>query len=88
MKIRHNLVWDMLVDICCKAGISVCKEALLGFSLEAGKGLRPADLLLFNSLHGKDACMDVTKGSPFVGTGVSSWAPRASLANAAEIKRK
>ena len=48
MKFRHNLVRDMLVDICYKARISVRKEAPVGFSLEAGKVLRPADLLLFD----------------------------------------
>ncbi|CAO2841665.1 unnamed protein product [Amaranthus hypochondriacus] len=48
----------------------------------------PADILLFNWLHGKNACVDVTGGSPFVGTGVSAWAPGVSLANAAERKKK
>ena len=59
-KFRRNLVRDMLVDICCKAGISVRKEAPMGFCSEVGKNLRPADLLLFNWLNGKDACVDVT----------------------------
>ena len=75
MKFRHNLVWDMFVDICCKAGISVHKEAPMGFSSKEGKELRPADFLVFNWLHGKDACVDVTGSSPFAGTRVSSWAP-------------
>ena len=88
VKFRHNLVRHMLVDICCKAGILVRKEAPVGFSLETGKDLRPTDLLLFNWLHGKDACVDVTGGSPFAGTRVPSWVPGASLANAAERKRK
>ena len=72
VKCRHNLVRDMLVNICCKAGISIRKETLVGFSSKAGKDLRPADLLLFNWIHGKDACVDVTGGSPFASTGVSS----------------
>ena len=55
---------------------------------EARRDLRPTDLLLFNWLHGKDTCVDVTGGSSFVGTRVSSWASSASLANAAKIKRK
>ena len=78
----------MLVDICCKAGISVRKEAPLGIYLEAGKDLRPANILLFNWLHGKDSCIDVTRGLPFAGTGVTSWVLDASLANAIERKRK
>ena len=88
VKFRHNLVRDMLVDICCRAGISVRKEAPVGFSSEARKDLRPTDLLLFNWLHGKDACVHVTGGSPFAGIGVSSWDPSVSLANAAKRKRK
>ena len=88
VKFRHNLVWDMLVDICCNAGISIRKEAPLGFYSEVRKDLRPADILLFNWLHGKDACLDVTGGSPFAGTKVTSWAPGASLANAVERNKK
>ena len=88
MKFRHNLVRDMLVDVCCKAGVSVHKEAPLRFYSEAGKNLRPTDILLFNWLQGKDACVDVTRDTPFAGTGVTSWAPGVSLANAAERKRK
>ena len=71
VKFQHNLVRDMLMDICCKSGISVGKEALMGFYSEVGKELRLDSLLLFNWLHGKDACLDVTGGSPFAGTGVS-----------------
>jgi hypothetical protein len=48
VKFRHNLVHDILVDICSKAGIMVRKEALLGFLSEEGRELRPADVLLFN----------------------------------------
>ena len=58
------------------------------FSSEVGKDLKPADILLFNWLHGKDTCVDVIGASPFASTGVSSWAPGVSLVNATEIKRK
>nr|GEU30354.1 ribonuclease H-like domain-containing protein [Tanacetum cinerariifolium] len=54
VKFRHNLVRDILVDICSKIGIMVRKEALLGFLSDDGKDLRPADLLLFNWLQGSD----------------------------------
>ena len=50
--------------------------------------VRPMNLLLFNWLHSKDAYVDVTRGSPFLGTRVSSCAPGASLVNVAERKRK
>ncbi|GKD96865.1 hypothetical protein Tco_1380762, partial [Tanacetum coccineum] len=48
VKFRHNLVRDILVDICSKVGIMVRKEAPMGFLSGDGKDLRPADLLLFN----------------------------------------
>ncbi|GJX74400.1 hypothetical protein Tco_0312995, partial [Tanacetum coccineum] len=60
VKFRHNLVHDIIVDICSKVGIMVRKEAPMGFRSGDGKDLRPADLLLFNWLQGKDACLDVT----------------------------
>lgn len=88
VKFRHNLVRDILVDICSKAGIMVRKEAPLGFLSEVGRELRPADVLLFNWFQGKDACLDVTRVSPFAGIGATSWAPVAALSNAVEKKRK
>ncbi|GJU82088.1 hypothetical protein Tco_1284453 [Tanacetum coccineum] len=72
VKFRHNLVCDILVDICSKVGIMVRKEAPMGFRSGDGKDLRPADLLLFNWLQGKDACLDVTGISPFAGMGAKS----------------
>ncbi|GKB22008.1 hypothetical protein Tco_0855931 [Tanacetum coccineum] len=88
VKFRHNLVRDILVDICSKVGIMVRKEAPMGFLSGDGKDLRPADLLLFNWLQGKDACLDVTCISPFAGMGATSCAPRVALHNAVEKKKK
>ncbi|KAL8110192.1 hypothetical protein AgCh_026056 [Apium graveolens] len=88
VKFRHNLVRDILVDICSKVSIPVRKEAPLGFLSNAGQELRPADLLLFNWSQGKDACLDVTGISPFAGGGVSSWAPGVALLNAVEKKKR
>ncbi|KAL8132720.1 hypothetical protein AgCh_008265 [Apium graveolens] len=88
VKFRHNLVRDILVDICSKVSVPVFKEAPLGFLSDAGQELRPSDLLLFNWSQGKDACLDVTDISPFAGGGVSSWAPGVALLNAAEKKKK
>ncbi|GKA23254.1 hypothetical protein Tco_0709216 [Tanacetum coccineum] len=59
-----------------------------GFPLGDGKDLRPADLLLYNWLQGKDACLDVTCISPFAGMGATSWAPGVALHNAVEKKKK
>ncbi|GJX46519.1 coatomer, epsilon subunit, partial [Tanacetum coccineum] len=47
VKFRHNLVRDILVDICSMVGIMVRKEAPMGFFSEDGKDLRPANLLLW-----------------------------------------
>ncbi|GKB15918.1 putative reverse transcriptase domain-containing protein, partial [Tanacetum coccineum] len=88
VKFRHNLVRDILVDICSKIGIMVRKEAPMGFLSHDGKYLRPADLLLFNWLQGKDACLDMTGISPFAGTGANSWAPGVALHNAVEKKKR
>ena len=88
VKFRHNLVRDILFDICSKVGIAVRKEAPMGFLTEEGRDLRPADILLFNWSHGKDACLDVTGVSPFAGGGVGSWAPGAALHAAVEKKKR
>ncbi|GJS73270.1 hypothetical protein Tco_0706111 [Tanacetum coccineum] len=53
-----------------------------------GKDLRPSDLLFFNCLQGKDACLDVTCISPFAGMGATSWAPGVALHNAAEKNKR
>ncbi|PWA93264.1 exostosin-like protein [Artemisia annua] len=37
VKFRHNLVRDILVDICSKEGIMVRKEAPMGFLSEEGR---------------------------------------------------
>ncbi|GKC37465.1 hypothetical protein Tco_1049849 [Tanacetum coccineum] len=39
VKFRHNLVRNILVDICSKVGIMVRKEAPMGFLSEDGKDL-------------------------------------------------
>ncbi|GJW75158.1 hypothetical protein Tco_0134528 [Tanacetum coccineum] len=39
VKFRHNLVRDILVDVCSKVGIMVRKEASMGFLSEDGKDL-------------------------------------------------
>nr|GFB05752.1 CAAX amino terminal protease [Tanacetum cinerariifolium] len=69
VRFRHILVPDILVDICSKVGIMVYREAPMGFLLKDEKDLRPTDLLLFNWIPSKDACLDVTGISPFDGMG-------------------
>ncbi|GJW91675.1 hypothetical protein Tco_0169228 [Tanacetum coccineum] len=66
----------------------VRKEAPIGFLSKDGKDLRPADLLLFNWIQGKDACLDVIGISPFAGMRVNSWAPGVALHNPVKKRRK
>ncbi|GJV80472.1 hypothetical protein Tco_1516342 [Tanacetum coccineum] len=88
VKFRHDLVRDILVDICSKVGIMVHKEAPMGFLSDDRRDLRPADLLLFNWIQGKDVCLDVTGISPFAGMGSNSLAPGVALHNAVEKKKR
>ncbi|PWA95367.1 hypothetical protein CTI12_AA050980 [Artemisia annua] len=46
VKFRHNLVHNILIDICSKVGIMVRKEAPMGFLSEDGKELRSCKLVL------------------------------------------
>nr|GEV82221.1 putative reverse transcriptase domain-containing protein [Tanacetum cinerariifolium] len=68
-KYRYDMVRDILVDICRRAGISAKKEAHVNFltdPLDGRSTLRPADILVFGWVGGKHACMDLTGVSPLV----------------------
>ncbi|GKA05393.1 hypothetical protein Tco_0684513, partial [Tanacetum coccineum] len=88
VKFRHNLVRNILVDICSKVGVMMRKDALMGFLSEDGKDLRHANLLLFNWLQGKDACLDVTYILPFIGIEVTCYSHRGALHNVMEKKKR
>nr|GEU34447.1 hypothetical protein [Tanacetum cinerariifolium] len=88
VKFRLNLMCDILGYICSKIVIMVRKEAPMGFLSEDRKDLRPVDLLLFNWLQGKDACLDVTCISPFAGMRAYSWDPGVVLHNDVEKKKR
>ncbi|GJZ78586.1 hypothetical protein Tco_0643423 [Tanacetum coccineum] len=69
-KCRHDMVRDVLFDICRRAGISAKKEAPVNFLTDPSNGrstLRPADVLVFGWVGGKHACVDLTGVSPLVG---------------------
>ncbi|GJZ38258.1 hypothetical protein Tco_0584449 [Tanacetum coccineum] len=69
-KYRHDMVRDVLFDICRRAGISAKKEAPVNFLTDPSDGrstLRPADVLVFGWVGGKHACVDLTGVSPLVG---------------------
>ncbi|GJR83240.1 hypothetical protein Tco_0154025 [Tanacetum coccineum] len=66
-KYRHDMVRDVLFDICRRAGISAKKEAPVNFLTDPSDGrstLRPADVLVFGWVGGKHACVDLTGVSP------------------------
>nr|GEU37507.1 putative exostosin-like protein [Tanacetum cinerariifolium] len=49
-KYRHDMVRDVLLDVCRRAEISVKKEAPMNFLIDPLDGrstLRPADVLIF-----------------------------------------
>ncbi|GJR80634.1 hypothetical protein Tco_0151419 [Tanacetum coccineum] len=69
-KYRHDMVRDILFDICWCAGISAKKEAHVNFLTDLSEGrstLRPTDVLAFGWVRGKHACVDLTRVSPLVG---------------------
>nr|GEW96172.1 putative reverse transcriptase domain-containing protein [Tanacetum cinerariifolium] len=86
--IEKDLVFKLAVPMFSEGGIMVRKKAPMGFLSDDGKDLRPADLLLFNWLQGKDAYLDVTCISPFVDIGATSWAHGVALNNDVEKKKR
>ncbi|GJY41237.1 hypothetical protein Tco_0428507 [Tanacetum coccineum] len=69
-KYRHDMVRDVLFDVCRRAGISAKKEAPVNFltgPLDGKSTLKPADILIFGWVGGKHACVDLTGVSPLVG---------------------
>nr|GEX23007.1 ribonuclease H-like domain-containing protein [Tanacetum cinerariifolium] len=68
-KYRHDMVRDVLFDICRRDGISTKKEAPVNFltnPLDERSTLRPADVLVFGWVGGKHACVDLTGVSTLV----------------------
>lgn len=86
-KFRHDVVRDVVIDICYKANVPACKEVSLGFHSDNGRDLKPADILVLNWENGQDVCMDVTGVSPFTGDGVRSFAPGKAIPGAVSRKR-
>ncbi|GJW22081.1 hypothetical protein Tco_0032703 [Tanacetum coccineum] len=63
VKYRHDMVNDVLFDICRRVGISTKKEAPVNFLTDPSDGrstLRPADVLVFGRVEEKHACVDLT----------------------------
>ncbi|GJY73665.1 hypothetical protein Tco_0478096 [Tanacetum coccineum] len=69
-KYQHDMVRDVLFDICRRAGISAKKEAPVNFLTGPSDGrstLRPVDVLVFGWVGGKHAHVDLTGVSSLVG---------------------
>ncbi|GJT27036.1 hypothetical protein Tco_0907311 [Tanacetum coccineum] len=69
-KYRHDMVRDVLFDVCRRGEISAKEEAPVNFLIDPLDGrstLRPADVLIFGWVGGKHACVDMTGVSPLVG---------------------
>nr|GEV31207.1 auxilin-like protein [Tanacetum cinerariifolium] len=63
-KYRHDMVRDVLFDICRHAGISAMKEAPINFLSDPSNGrstLRPTSVLVFGWVGEKHACVDLTR---------------------------
>ncbi|GJW86583.1 hypothetical protein Tco_0161923, partial [Tanacetum coccineum] len=68
-KYRHDIVRDVLFDICRCAGISAKNEAHVNFLTDPSDGrstLSLADVFAFGWVGGKDACVDFIGVSPLV----------------------
>nr|GFC24162.1 leucine-rich repeat protein [Tanacetum cinerariifolium] len=64
---RHDMVMDVLFDVCRRARISAKKEASVNFladPLDGRSTLRPADVLIFGWVGGKHVCVDLIGVSP------------------------
>lgn len=85
VKFRHDLVCDVVIDICYKAVVVDRKEVSLGF-LDDENGLKPANILVYNWENGQDTCHDVIGVSPFAGDGLRSSTPGRAIS--AAISRK
>ncbi|GKD69231.1 hypothetical protein Tco_1323321, partial [Tanacetum coccineum] len=87
-KYQHDMVRDVLLDICRCAGIFAKKEAPVNFLTNPSDGrstLRQADILVFGWVRGKQACVDLT-GSPLMGLSSRSFTAGWAALKAASCK--
>ncbi|XP_026401420.1 uncharacterized protein LOC113297214 [Papaver somniferum] len=86
IKFRHNLVRDLVMDICYRSGVAAGKEVALGFLSDNNNALKPADILIYNWENGQDTCFDVTGVSPFSSGVIRSFIPGHAIS--AAVTRK
>ncbi|GKE99990.1 hypothetical protein Tco_0023341 [Tanacetum coccineum] len=88
-KYRHDMVRNVIFDVCRRARISAKKEALVNFLtdlLDGRSTLSPADILIFGWVGGKHACVDLTEVSPLVGLSSRSFTLGQTALKAASYK--
>ncbi|XP_026378263.1 uncharacterized protein LOC113272672 [Papaver somniferum] len=74
-KFRHDMVRDAFADMCYKAGVAARKEVSLGFLSNSTNTQKPADILVYYWIDGKDVCFDVTWVFPFTSARTRSFTP-------------
>lgn len=87
-KYRHDLVCDIISDMCYKAGVVARKEISLGFlSSDSAGEAKHADILVYNREDGKDVFFDVTVVSPFTSARTRNYTPGHAISSAVSCKR-
>ncbi|XP_026416496.1 uncharacterized protein LOC113311927 [Papaver somniferum] len=85
-KYRHDMVRDLISEICYKASIPAQEEVSLGFLSNNDNDLKLADILVHSWEDGKDACFDITGVSPFTGARTRMFTPGQAIT--AAVTRK
>ncbi|GKA08177.1 RNA-directed DNA polymerase, eukaryota [Tanacetum coccineum] len=88
-KYRHDMVRDVLFDICRRAGISAKKAAPVNFLTDPLDGrftLKPANVLVFGLVGGKHACVNLIGVSPLVGLSSRGFTAGQAALKAASCK--
>lgn len=85
-KYRHNLMRDVILDICYHYAVAARKEVSLGLLSETNVAFKPVDILIHSWENGQDTCFDVTGVSPFAGEGIRSF--KIGHAISMEVSRK
>ncbi|GKA94193.1 hypothetical protein Tco_0816179, partial [Tanacetum coccineum] len=88
-KYRHDMIRDVLFDICRCVEISFKKEEPMNFLTDPSDGrstLRPADVLVFGWVGGKHACVDLIRVSPLMGLSSRGFTAGQAALRAASCK--
>lgn len=88
LKFRHDLLREIIADICYRLGVPARKEVDLGLISDNGSGIIPADIMVYNWDNGRDVYFVVTVVSPFTVNGVRSFVPGQAIDKAVSLKRK